>query len=104
MGVGKEVEVDVLKLDPAGVAVLALARGVALLLALHALLQHLLLGVDHDLDAGGLPPLLVDVDGYLPPAGEAEGGLGHFGIGVVDDVGGVVLVLLLVEEEDGLRC
>jgi hypothetical protein len=100
----EEEQVCILHLHRHPFALPALARGLALFLCLQSFFQHALLGVDHQFDPAGLTLFLIDIYGYLPPGGhEGVGGEGS-GLWVIDDVGGVVLVLLLVEEEDGLGC
>lgn len=93
-----------LELNWENVAVLVVARGVSLFLIFHLLLQNPLLGVDHYLYFRGLPSICVDIDGDVLPGGGDEAVVGCVGVGVVDDVGGVVFVLFFVEEEDGFCC
>jgi hypothetical protein len=84
--------------------IVPLPRGVTPILPLGPLLQMLLLGVDYELDPRQIRIVLIHIYGDLHPGGlESVGSEGQL-VGIVDDVGRVVLVLLLVEEKDGFGC
>jgi hypothetical protein len=84
--------------------VVPLSRGVSPILLLGLLLQMFLFGVDDQLNPRQIRIILIHIDGDLHPLGLEEAAPERLLVGIAHHVGGVVLVLLLVEEEDGLGC
>lgn len=84
--------------------IIPLPCGIPAIFSLWPFLQLSLLGVDDEFDSGEIRIVLVDIDRDFHPGSLQIVAAKWLFIGVVDDIGGVVLVLFFVEEEDGLGC